>query len=66
LGGGTEQTLAAPRQPNGAQQQLHLKLSAAAIAAGRVNLRLEVQGRVLGETSLAFSQAATPGQQKNP
>jgi len=53
LGGGTEQALAAPRQPNGARQQLRLKLPAAAIAAGRVNLRLEAQGRVVGEASLA-------------
>jgi hypothetical protein len=53
LGGGTEQALAAPRQPNGARQQLQLKLPAAAIAAGRVNLRLEAQGRVVGEASLA-------------
>jgi len=58
--------LAAPRHTDGASQQLHLKLSAAAIAAGRVNLRLEAEGRVVGEASLAFSQAATPGQQKNP
>lgn len=62
LGGGTEQTLAAPRHTDGASQQLHLKLSAAAIAAGRVNLRLEAQGRVVGEASLAVRQAATPGQ----
>ena len=62
LGGGTEQTLAAPRQANGARQQLQLKLPAAAIAAGRVNLRLEAQGRVVGEASLAVRQAATPGQ----
>jgi len=66
LGGGTEQVLAAPRHTDGASQQLQLKLSAAAIAAGRVNLRLEAQGRVVGEASLVFSQAATPGQQKNP
>ena len=66
LGGGTEQTLAAPRHTDGASQQLHLKLSAAAIAAGRVNLRLEAQGRVVGEASLAVRQAAIPGQQKNP
>jgi len=66
LGGGTEQALAAPQLAYGASQQLHLKLSAAAIAAGRVNLRLEAQGRVVGEASLVFSQAATPGQQKNP
>ena len=62
LGGGTEQTLAAPRHTDGASQQLHLKLSAAAIAAGRVNLRLEAQGRVVGEASLAVRQAAIPGQ----
>jgi hypothetical protein len=62
LGGGTEQTLAAPRQANGARQQLQLKLPAAAIAAGRVNLRLEAQGRVVGEASLAVRQAAIPGQ----
>lgn len=66
LGGGTEQTLAAPRQATGARQQLQLKLPAAAIAAGRVNLRLEAQGRVVGEASLAVRQAAIPGQQKNP
>jgi hypothetical protein len=53
LGGGTEQVLAAPRHTDGASQQLRLKLSAAAIAAGRVNLRLEAQGRVVGEASLA-------------
>jgi hypothetical protein len=53
LGGGTEQALAAPRQPNGARQQLQLQLPAAAIAAGRVHLRLEAQGRVVGEASLA-------------
>ena len=62
LGGGTEQALAVPRQPNGARQHLQLKVPAAAIAAGRVNLRLEAQGRVVGEASLAFSQVATPGQ----
>ena len=58
LGGGTEQALAAPRQPNGARQQLQLQLPAAAIAAGRVNLRLEAQGRVVGEASLADQPSA--------
>ena len=58
LGGGTEQALAAPRQANGARQQLQLKLPAAAIAAGRVNLRLEAQGRVVGEASLAVQPSA--------
>ncbi len=58
LGGGTEQALAAPRQPNGARQQLQLQLPAAAIAAGRVNLRLEAQGRVVGEASLAVQPSA--------
>ena len=58
LGGGTEQVLAAPRHTDGASQPLRLKLSAAAIAAGRVNLRLEAQGRVVGEASLAVQPSA--------
>ncbi len=58
LGGGTEQVFAAPRQANGTRQQLQLKLPAAAIAAGRVNLRLEAQGRVVGEASLAVQPSA--------
>ncbi len=72
LGGGTEQVLAAPRHTDGASQPLRLKLSAAAIAAGRVNLRLEAQGRVVGEASLAVQPsghtrpAEKPVNSKNP
>ena len=65
LGGGTEQALALPRPADGGRQQWQLQLPAAAIAAGRVKLRLEAQGRVVGETSLATTRGAIGGENRH-
>jgi hypothetical protein len=65
LGGGTEQALAAPRQADDGRQLWQLQLPAATVAAGRVKLRLEAQGRVVGEASLATLRGGGEGKNRH-